>query len=70
MEILGDTIEKIAAHKAGIIKLNTPVVVQHDAPHEVFKKFSAQMNAPYVVARTDSLTNFVDINNELARTLV
>ena len=27
MEILGDTIEKIASHKAGIIKHNTPVFV-------------------------------------------
>ncbi|HIZ85860.1 MAG TPA: bifunctional folylpolyglutamate synthase/dihydrofolate synthase [Candidatus Coprenecus stercoravium] len=39
-DILGDTIEKIAAEKAGIIKPGVPVVVG-DVPHEAFEVISA-----------------------------
>ena len=36
VESLGSTIEKIAAHKAGIIKPGIEVVVGQEAPHHVF----------------------------------
>ncbi len=35
VESLGNTIEKIAAHKAGIIKPGVEVVVGQEAPHHV-----------------------------------
>ncbi len=38
-EYLGDTIEKIAAEKAGIIKPRIPVVVSHQATHSVYQVF-------------------------------
>ena len=48
-ESLGNTIDEIAVHKAGIIKPNTKLVVGIDAPHKVFKPIADSMNAPYCV---------------------
>lgn len=51
-EILGDTLEKIAAEKAGIIKKHTPVVIGETQPETipVFSGFSERLEAPMVVA--------------------
>ena len=38
-EYLGDTPEKIAAEKAGIIKSSAPVIVSHQATHSVYRVF-------------------------------
>lgn len=49
--ILGDTIEKIAFEKAGIIKQNTPVVLYHDMDKSalaVIENVCAQKDAPVV----------------------
>lgn len=47
VDLLGDTLEKIAFEKAGIIKKDTPViVVNHSGQKEVFKAKAAQENAP------------------------
>jgi len=48
-EFLGDTLEKIAAEKAGIIKDGVPVIVapqQTDSVKDVFRKTAAEHNAP------------------------
>ncbi len=47
-EFLGDTLEKIAAEKGGIIKENTPVFIapQQKSVKEVFKKIALEKNAP------------------------
>lgn len=47
-EFLGDTIEKIAAEKAGIIKERTPVLCAScpDSVREVFRKKASEMDAP------------------------
>lgn len=47
-EFLGDTIEKIAAEKAGIIKEKTPVLCAScpDSVREVFRKKALEMDAP------------------------
>ena len=48
-EYLGDTIEKIAYEKAGIIKEGVPVLIGHqkyEAANEVFKKVAAEKKAP------------------------
>ncbi len=50
--LLGDTLEKIAREKAGIIKKNTPIVLGR-MQHEVFQLFSETanaLNAPLTVA--------------------
>src|SRR5690625_6332744 len=46
---LGDTIEKIAHHKAGIIKSSKPVVVGEvaDEAHAILKKSALEKNAPF-----------------------
>jgi len=47
-DILGDTIEKIAAEKAGIMKSGVPafVAAQPDAAREVFRQVSRERGAP------------------------
>lgn len=48
MDILGDSLEKIAFEKAGIIKKNIPVVVGETSPETkpVFERKADEMNAP------------------------
>ena len=56
--ILGDTIEKIASEKAGIIKKGTPVFVYNDLQKEalsVIEKVAAEKNSPLFV--TDKAEN-------------
>jgi dihydrofolate synthase / folylpolyglutamate synthase len=52
MDILGDTLEKIAAEKAGIIKAHTPVVIGEsiDETRPVFEKTASALGAPIVFA--------------------
>ncbi len=56
---LGDTLEKIAAEKAGIIKEGVPVVTATDSPEAlaVIRANAARLNAPvHVVASQDVFT--------------
>jgi dihydrofolate synthase/folylpolyglutamate synthase len=50
MNVLGDTLEKIAAEKGGIIKPGCPVVVSHQKPEAsaVLKKMAADRQSPIV----------------------
>jgi len=51
-EILGETIEKIAAEKAGIIKKEIPVIIgeSQDETLSVFQSFCTKLQAPMIVA--------------------
>jgi dihydrofolate synthase/folylpolyglutamate synthase len=51
-DLLGDTLEKIAAEKAGIIKKNVPVVVSEQQPgvEDVFRNKAAAETAPLYFA--------------------
>lgn len=51
-EILGDTLEKIAAEKAGIIKSDVPVVIseRQEETHKVFEQTAAAKHSPIVFA--------------------
>ena len=62
---LGDTLEKIAAEKAGIIKPGVPVITATDVPEAlaVIKKVAGEKNAPLTIVKTD------DVELRLARTL-
>ncbi len=55
MQFLGDTREKIAKEKAGIIKLNIPVIIgeTHNETKRVFIAKAAEMNAPITFADQD-----------------
>lgn len=60
MAILGDTLEKIAFEKAGIIKPNCPVVVygaNEPCTYEVIKARAKSMNAPYSVVDFNAISN-------------
>lgn len=52
MDILGDTIEKIAAEKAGIIKQNIPVIIGETLPatKSIFLEKAKEKNAPVFFA--------------------
>lgn len=52
MQILGDTLEKIASEKAGIIKSEIPVVVgeTHPLTEYVFRQKAMQENSPIIFA--------------------
>ena len=54
-EILGDTLEKIAAEKAGIIKEKTPVVISERQPEveNIFVERATKLNAPLTFATYD-----------------
>ncbi len=56
MEMLGDTLPKIALEKAGIIKPKVPIVISEKQPEvaDVFRQKAAQEQAPLFFA-TDSL---------------
>ncbi len=58
-EYLGDTIEKIAFEKAGIIKDNIPVVISKnsDCVYDVFKEVANEKNSKLVIA--DSLETVI-----------
>ena len=51
-QFLGDTLSKIAAEKAGIIKKETPVVIgeTHPETRPVFEQRAVELNAPIVFA--------------------
>jgi dihydrofolate synthase/folylpolyglutamate synthase len=52
MNILGDTLEKIAIEKAGIIKTGVPVVIGEiiDESQPIFEKIAFEKNAPLSIA--------------------
>lgn len=52
MKVLGDTVEKIALEKAGIIKANRPVVVSVQKPEvlSLIEDIARQRNAPFYCA--------------------
>jgi dihydrofolate synthase/folylpolyglutamate synthase len=54
VNILGDTLEKIAFEKAGIIKAHMPVLIgeKHPKTHAVFETVATQKNAPLHYAQT------------------
>ena len=54
-KLLGNTLVKIAAEKAGIIKKNTPLVTLQQAPEvmTVFKERAKSLNAPFYIADID-----------------
>lgn len=58
MDMLGDTLDKIAFEKAGIIKQNTPAVIgkHHAETDEVFKHKAAQQQAPVFFAEDEYYT--------------
>lgn len=59
-EFLGDTLEKIAFEKAGIIKTNIPVVIgmQESAIEEFLTGIALERKAPFKKARTVTFRNF------------
>lgn len=67
MDILGDTLEKIATEKAGIIKPNTPVVIGEYLPEtkDIFINKAKQVNAPIHFSQDEYEVSHVDYGMQL-----
>ena len=61
-EFLGDTIEKIAAEKAGIIKKSIPVVIgqSNEAYNAVFERRAEELHSKVIYAEQEFLLNGVE----------
>ena len=61
-EFLGDSIEKIASEKAGIIKKSVPVVVgqRNDAYNAVFERRGEELNSKVIFAEQEFILNGVE----------
>jgi dihydrofolate synthase/folylpolyglutamate synthase len=69
MDLLGDSLEKVAAEKAGIIKYKVPVVIsetQEETKH-VFLSKAAETNSDIFFADRDFLCTLEDMNYETGR---
>jgi len=66
MDILGDTLEKIAAEKAGIIKPNVPVVIGEYLPETktVFLDKANEVNAPIYFSQEEYIISEVNYTAE------
>ncbi|MEG2936871.1 MAG: folylpolyglutamate synthase/dihydrofolate synthase family protein [Vagococcus sp.] len=66
IDILGDTIEEIAAQKAGIIKENVPVVVGkvEEAAFEVISAYAKKMNSPVFRYQEDFTSKYIQPDSE------
>ena len=61
---LGDTVEKIAAEKAGIIKQGVPVLFGGEGVAEdIIKSYADEMGAPFYKTRRNALTNLTSTLN-------
>lgn len=72
MNLLGDTLEKIAAEKAGIIKENVPVVISEVIPETktVFEETALAKNAPlYIASHNRQVTDWKWENHQLVITV-
>ena len=73
MDILGDTIEKIAIEKAGIIKQNVPVIIGETtaATKNIFKQIAKEKNAPIFFAEEEfEIISVVSVNETLQTELL
>ncbi len=68
-DILGDTLEKIAFEKAGIIKQNIPVVIGEALPETkgIFIRTATEKNAPITFAEETFSIQSIQSNNQTLR---
>ena len=55
MEALGDTLEKIATEKSGIIKPKVPIVVGIRTPHHIIEEIAKSKGSKFILADPESL---------------
>ena len=69
MDILGNTLEKIAAEKAGIIKTRVPVVIGEYLPEtkNVFIEKARECNAPVYFAQNEYAVSNINYSMQLLR---
>ena len=72
MQILGDTLEKIALEKSGIIKENVPVIMypQEQEALDVFKKVCEEKNAKLILVDRNSVQEKEIIKNSAMQEII
>jgi dihydrofolate synthase/folylpolyglutamate synthase len=65
-EILGDTVEKIAMEKAGIIKPHVPVVLGPRLPKQLLQQLCIEHHSPYIQV-TGSFASYDEENQAIAK---
>jgi len=73
MDLLGDTLEKIAFEKAGIIKYGVPVVINHTiepAPLKVIQEVAEYNSAQYIIAENLDILKSKNLNDFLKSTIL
>lgn len=68
-KLLGDTVEKIAYDKAGIIKRNRPVVIGPKAHFQCIIDQANLMNSPLIAVPPTSISDFEQENNLVVKYL-
>ena len=65
-QFLGDTLAKIAAEKAGIIKPGIPIVIGEaiDETESLFKHYAKKYNAPLIEAYSNPMLSSINENND------
>jgi len=66
-DLLGDTIEKIATEKAGIIKSQVPVILGPNTPQPFLQDLAQQKKAPCISVQ-GVFDNFIEENTAIAKT--
>ena len=65
-DMLGNTLEEIAAEKAGIIKPNTPVIIgeYQDETYPIFQKIAANNSSKIVLASSETISLETDLKGD------
>lgn len=72
MNLLGDSLDKIAFEKAGIIKKETPVVIGEviEETRNIFEQKATQEHAPLLFAQKNYTVEHASLENQLLRVVV
>ncbi len=67
VHILGDTLEKIAAEKAGIIKKEVPILVGPNADQKIIEKIALENDAPLIKVQPSGFKSYDEENQAIAK---
>ncbi len=69
-DLLGDTLEKIAAEKGGIIKKNIPVVLGPNAQQKILMQMAHEQNAKVTLVKVKNQISYDQENQQIAKVVL
>lgn len=69
-ELLGDTVEKIAAEKGGIIKKNIPVILGPKAQQKILLQMAKEQNAKSCLVKVKNGISYDEENQQIAKAVL